>query len=318
MLSQHPELQDCIINADKLLAMHHDILAVQSFFFDNVQEKIFRIGTIKGEWNSEMGTNASGVNKINKFDVVTYVVDDFSQYFLAYADFIPTGTLPTDNTYYLQISIKGSDGDPGTGLAPRGNWLNNVQYFVADLVSHKGFLWYTLTENIGNEPTDDSEFWIKINIPFQVSVTTDTPQNLESDGLWLHIQSDGHVIMKTPNTDGGYSVIYPETKAKYVFDATGASLQKKLFQTYLDRDDVIVTMTESENVYTIEAKLLNNQTVIVAREVITDNFEENNSMTDELTIYDETGIAVIYHVINTTELDESGLIYTNTPNVLEV
>ncbi|CDC28089.1 unknown [Firmicutes bacterium CAG:466] len=78
--------------------MHHDILAVQSFFFDNVQEKIFRIGEIKGEWNSEMGTDGSGKNKINKFDVVTYNVNYVGQYFLAYADFIPVGTLPTDIT----------------------------------------------------------------------------------------------------------------------------------------------------------------------------------------------------------------------------
>lgn len=226
-MAQHPELQECIINADKLLSMHHDILAVQSFFFDNVQEKIFRIGNIKGNWNAEMGTDAEGINKINKFDVVKYEINYTGQYFLAYADYIPIGTLPTETSYYLQITIQGEkgldgadgkDGESGTGLTPRGNYLISTDYFKNDLVSYNGKLYYALQDNTSQLPdNENSEYWEEIHISIQTFVSNIQNDHLESFGLWVHIQDDGHVILKTPNGEL-YNALYPETKTDYVFD----------------------------------------------------------------------------------------------------
>lgn len=67
VLLKNPSIKDCIINAEKLLRLQHSIIAVERFFFDNVQEKIYRIGNKKGKWNAQMSTETTGENCIKKF-----------------------------------------------------------------------------------------------------------------------------------------------------------------------------------------------------------------------------------------------------------
>ena len=96
ILSANPSLNECIINADKLLSLHHSILAVQRFFYDNVQEKIYRIGQQKGDWNALMSSDATTEkNKLNMYDIVRYPVNGIKQYFMVVSSKIVAGTLPT-------------------------------------------------------------------------------------------------------------------------------------------------------------------------------------------------------------------------------
>lgn len=305
LLRVNPSLMDCIINADKLLALHHSIISVERFFYDNVLEKIFRIGNQKGQWNEFMSSDAEDeAYRLNKYDVVRYPVDGISQYFLVIGNNIEAGDTPLenlDNEKYLQVSMKGDkgdqgytpiknvdyfDGQSGLGLTPRGVWVNNLDYFQYDLVSHNGYLWYCTADNIAVEPGVDP-MWIKIKISMQSSVGSDIPVNLEEGGIWMHMQDDGHIIIKTKNADGEYVTMFPETQASYVKDATGVSLQRKIYQHYFDRDDVKVTMTDTDPVYTTTATLLTNEAIVVAQSVLTDATDENGTMTEEFTVYDE-------------------------------
>ena len=125
--------------------------------------------------------------------------------------------------------------------------------------------------------------------------------NLEDGGLWLHIQDDGHVIMRTKDESDEYNPLYPETQAKYVIDAAGANLQTKIYQHYFERDDVITTLSSNDNetVYTSLAKLISNPNIVVAKEIVTNNLEINDvniedQWISEFTAYDETGVYVMY------------------------
>ena len=318
ILSANPSLNECIINADKLLSLHHSILAVQRFFYDNVQEKIYRMGQQKGDWHALMSSDASTEeNKLNMYDIVRYPIDGIKQYFMVISSEIMAGTLPTDASCYMQMTMKGDKGDtgytpvkgvdyfdgvdgaPGLGMSPRGIWISNKQYYQYDLVSHNGFLWYALNDTVAEEPSDESSVWVKIPISLQIAYGASMPINLEDGGLWMHLQDDGHVILKTKDASGTYKVIHPETQAKYIFDATGTNLQRKLYQNYFERDDVTVTTEENNNVITITATLHNNQAIIVAKMVQSDNLDTDSTVVTEYTAYDETGIYVMYKSIKT-------------------
>ena len=332
ILIANPSLQECMINAEKLLKIYHAVIALERFFYDNVLDKIFRLGTLKGDWNSLMSSTADGDNKLNHFDVVRYPVDGVIQYFLVYEDGIVAGEIPTESEKYIQISMKGDKGDPGQtpikgidyvdgidgapglGLSPNGAWVNNKEYYQYDLVSHNGYLWYALTDNLAEEPIDGSTFWQRIKITLQVATSTETPVNLEDGGLWLHMQDDGHIIMKTKNEAGEYVALMPETQAKYVFDEVGESLQKKIYRHYFDRDDVKITMVETDNVYTTTATLLNT-TIDVAKAVMTDNLDVDGTATEEFTVYDETGVYVMYKCKKTYTDNGSGT-QTCTPEII--
>lgn len=330
LLQANPTLEECMINADKILQIYHAVIALEKYFFDDVEGKIFRVGNIKGDWNNQMSSNAEGDNLLNKFDVVRYPVDGVSQYFLVYGDEIEAGEIPTESEKYLQMSIKGDtgeagytpiknidyfDGVSGLGLSPRGAWVNNLDYFQYDLVSHNGYLWYCLEDNIAKEPSVDS-VWVKIEISMQNSVGSDIPTNLEEGGIWMHMQDDGHIVMKTKNSDGEYVVMYPETQALYVKDAAGTSLQRKIYQHYFERDDVMVTLTDTDPVFTTKATLLGSGSIVVAEATLTDNSDVDGTMTREFTAYDETGVYVMYRCVDHYTMDEETGIYTRTPEVI--
>lgn len=335
ILMAHPKLEECIINADKLLRIYDAIIAIERFFFDSIQEKIYRIGQLKGDWNAQMSSTATGDNLLNHFDVVRYPVDGVKQYFLVYKDEIVAGMIPTEHPeVYLQLSMKGDKGDAGRdgvdgidgasglGMSPRGAYVANKQYYQYDLVSHNGLLWYATEEVVGVEPSETSTVWQKINISLQVTTSTQTPVALEDGGLWLHLQDDGHIIMKTKNESGEYAPLYPETQAKYVIDAAGENLQTKSYKAYFDRDDVVTTLTPNSDftVYTSEAKLKSNSNIIVARKVLSDTSKTAGDGISEqwtlvYTAYDETGVYVMYKCQQILNGYTDGR-WENTPEVI--
>lgn len=368
LLKSNPSLKECIINADTLLTLHHQILAVQRFFYDSVQEKIYRIGSLKGDWTETMSSDAENENDhLNMYDIVRYPVEyldissdtdiDFDIEDANFVDVLPTnaqeetlyvvnnvcyiydefweniGRVETANQYfmvvsndinageiplvypdkYMQMTIKGEkgdagytpikgidydDGENGLGLAPTGAWVQDKAYKMYDMVSHNGYLWYTVTDLDGDlrgiEPTDGSEYWIKMDIVLQLAVGTEAPNFLEEGGLWLHLQNDGHVILRTKDDKGYYSTLYPETYAKYIFDETGANLQKKIYQHYFNRDDVMIEFLDTAPTYTMTAYLVDNPNVVVAKSVLTDNSLVNGTKIEEFTTYDETGVFITY------------------------
>ena len=319
LLAANPSLNDCIINAAKLLKLQHSILAVQRYFFDSVQNQIFRIGSLKGDWNSSMSSTATGDNKLNMFDVVKYPINGIKQYFSVISSEITAGTLPTDTSKYMQLSMKGDKGDTGEdgidgtngvdgasglGLSPRGAWISNKEYFQYDLVSHGGVLWYALQDNVASEPIPSSNIWVNIDIALQVSYGTEEPIRLSDGGVWLHLQEDGRVVMKTKQQNGDFIVIYPETKADYIRSADGVNLQRLIYQHAFDRDDVDVTSSDIVNdVMTVSAKLKSNSNITVATNVITDTSDVDNKITSEFTVYDNTGVYVVYKT--TTPITEN-------------
>lgn len=321
-LSANQTLQESQMNAEKLLKIHHAILALERYYFDDVQQQIFRIGNKRGAWNAYMSSfTADDAYRLNKYDVVTYPVDGVDQYFLVYGDNINEGEIPTESEKYLQMSIKGDKGDKGDagytpikdvdyrdgvdgiGMSPKGAWANNRDYFQYDLVSHNGYLWYCLEDNIAQEPSNESSIWVKFNISMQSAVGTDIPDNLEDGGIWMHLQDDGHIILKTKDANGEYIPMYPETQASYVKDATGKSLQRWIYQHYFERDDVKIEFEDTDPVFTLTAKLLSNEKVVVAKHIITDSVLTNKQKVHEFTAYDETGVYVMYRtkIVDTWE-----------------
>lgn len=400
LLEDNPQLMDSQFNADKLKRIHHSILALQHFFFDDVREKIYRIGQLKGDWTKTMCTDAKNEdgtedteNALHMYDIVRYPVryyniannmgikmsnlikvdtlpsvgeidaiyilevdpsiqvekastgihhecyifidgqwelighiEDVKQYFMVISNDIKPEDVPTEHPdKYMQMSIKGDrgepgytpkknvdywDGTPGTGMAPCGAWISTTQYTQYNLVSHNGYLWYTPNENgsVGNEPSIDSTDWIRLDISLQLAVGADAPFFLEEGGLWLHVQNDGHVILRTKDENGTFTVFYPETKAKYIFDETGENLQKKIYQHYFDRDDVKIIFKDNDPVYTMEAKLLNNPDITVAKATLTE--DDNGVQTEDFVTYDETGYIVTYHCKKIYEQDGNQYIVT--------
>ena len=102
--------------------------------------------------------------------IVFYYVGTTKNPYMAIADNIPIGTLPTNINYWYPLSIKGEQGVPGLGLTPRGIWSEYIQYYQNDLVSYNNALWAANEDNIGYFPSDSSTVWysvLSINIAYE-------------------------------------------------------------------------------------------------------------------------------------------------------
>lgn len=169
VLTAHPELLNMIINAKIFNDLRDEIIATQRTFRDDVENYIFTVVKNRGTWSSSV--------RYIKYNVVFYTVDTLTTPYMAIADNIPIGTVPTNINFWYPLAIKGEQGESGLGLSPRGVWNENVQYYKDDLVSYSNALWAATEDNIGYFPNDTSTMWYKvlsINFAFgSIKITND-------------------------------------------------------------------------------------------------------------------------------------------------
>ena len=134
---------------------------------------------------------------------VTYVLFNFVTYnnetYMALGD-VPVGTLPTDTTYWLHVSIRGEAGAEGLDLTLRYDWDNAVTYVVNDVVSYNNKLYVAIQPNVNVAPDTDTTMWMLL-IDFdlgKIVVSLTAPENPNDDDVWL--QPTSAPTVATPTT----------------------------------------------------------------------------------------------------------------------
>lgn len=73
---------------------------------------------------------------------------------------VPTGTLPTDSTYWLLLGLKGFPGQTSvSNVQVKYAWNDTTEYLINDVVSHKNELFYAVTPNTNMEPGLNPDIW---------------------------------------------------------------------------------------------------------------------------------------------------------------
>lgn len=185
VITSHPELLNMIINAKIFNDLRDEIIATQRTFKDNVENYIFNIVKNRGAWSSSI--------KYVKYNVVFYSVDTITTPFMAIADDIPIGIIPTNINYWYPLAIRGEQGTSGLGLSPRGVWDENIQYYKDDMVSYNNSLWAANEDNIGYFPNDTSTIWysvLSINIAHSSMKITNDEIDKILDGTATYTDGD--------------------------------------------------------------------------------------------------------------------------------
>lgn len=152
VITAHPELLTMIINAKIFNDLRDEIIATQRVFRDDVESYIFNVVSNKGDWNA--------ATKYIKYNVVFYVVDSVTLPFLAIANDIPIGIVPTNTDYWYPLAIKGEQGESGIGLSFEGAWDANITYNMDSAVTYNNSLYASVIDNnISNTPSKTSIYW---------------------------------------------------------------------------------------------------------------------------------------------------------------
>lgn len=146
LLVDHPELQNCMINAKTINRCYDGIKALQRYYFSDIQKYIEELITYRGEYSSK--------NSYEKYDVCLYN----SSAYLCVSD-SEIGVLPTSDKW-VQITLKGDQGVPGLGLSFMGIWSATTTYPKDSCVTYNNVLYASKTDNnLAKTPSSNSEYW---------------------------------------------------------------------------------------------------------------------------------------------------------------
>ena len=189
ILAQIPSGTQKIIKATDLNKITQAILAVERFYFTDIEPYL---ETQQQSWLdtinqfSYKGTWSSG-STYETNNIVTYTTGGYTFLFLATAT-PPTGTAPTNTTYWRVLTIQGQQGPSGEGLSYRQAWSNGTTYSAGDVVTYQGALWSATQASQNAEPTTGSQYWQQIMsltaITYPIQDTQ--PTNLSPGGLWFN------------------------------------------------------------------------------------------------------------------------------------
>ena len=156
LLIDHPELQNCMINAKTINRCYDGIKALQRYYFSDIQKYIEELISFRGEYSNK--------SSYKKYDVVLYN----SSAYLCVSD-SGIGILPTSDKW-VQITLKGDQGVPGLGLNFSGAWSSTISYKKDSCVTYNNVL-YASTEdnNLGRTPSQNSSYW---SLVFDISEFT--------------------------------------------------------------------------------------------------------------------------------------------------
>lgn len=223
-----PSATQKIINADGLNKITQAMLAVERFYYTDIEPYI---DDLQADWLDVInqfyyaGTWATG-SAYEKNNIVSYDVGGVIFLYMATVDNVPVGAIPTNTNYWRQLTIQGIQGVSGVGLSYRQEWNAIDTFYVEDAVTYDGALWQCLEENAGVQPGTDSTKWKRI---MSLAATTYPIQDTEPTA-----QDPGELWFNTSNNVTEYIHVEPLSTP-----ATAANIQSG-YQAYDADGNVIV------------------------------------------------------------------------------
>lgn len=180
ILTTNPTLQTKIINAENLNKIRDAIISMQKFYLDDISNILEDLVSYKDVY--------SPTAQYEKYDVIGYTIDLHLQYFMCINNSVPIGTLPTNTTYFVPLTLKGEQGVSGTGLSYRGEWSSATQYYKDDCVSDNNKLWAANANNLNSKPALDNSDWVLVvDIYKQVILSVEQPVGQAVGDVWYSI-----------------------------------------------------------------------------------------------------------------------------------
>lgn len=193
ILAQIPQGTQKIITANSLNTLSQAMLAVERFYKTDIEPYV---QNLQQSWLTTInqfsykGVWSSGTSYITN-NLVSYTTSGLNLVYIALSD-VPTGTAPTNQTYWRLLTIQGQTGASGTGLSYRQEWNNSTTYSTDDAVTYDGALWMALQPSQNRIPDSNPSYWQMV---MSLETTTypiqDTePTNLQVEGLWFNTSNN--------------------------------------------------------------------------------------------------------------------------------
>lgn len=154
-----------IVNATRLNQIGDAVEAIETYYKSNIQSYIT---TKQAEWLS-VATNFvykgtySDITQYTKDNMVFYTNNGIDYIYICIATPSTVGILPTNSTYWQQLTIQGLKGTANTTTTSyAGVWDSATAYIANQIVEYNNQLWLCTTANSNQAPTSSSTYWSNI------------------------------------------------------------------------------------------------------------------------------------------------------------
>lgn len=150
IVENNPQLASKVLSASNLNNLVNSILSLETEYHDETTEKFI-------QYTNEFQLSIDELIYMTPFRELTqYEVNNF----VVYGDYLcyckvqpPTGTLPTDTNYWVNLYLKGEKGDPSLGVNYAGAWSSVSSYVAKDMVVYNGIVYIANTANTNEVPS---------------------------------------------------------------------------------------------------------------------------------------------------------------------
>lgn len=191
ILNANPQLNGKIFSANDYNQIRDAVLALERFYDNDIYGYITEK---QAGWIAEIDKfNFEGVYsptvQYSKNNMVNYTTLEGTFLYLCIST-PPTGTPPTNNTYWRTLTLRGERGASGDGLSFTYVWDSTAQYKVNDVVIYGNKWWAATQANRGQQPADGSSYWSEVLTALpavQVPVTEVQPTNQVIGDQWYQV-----------------------------------------------------------------------------------------------------------------------------------
>lgn len=197
ILFQNPSLYNKFLNADKINKNRDIIIALERYLKTDYQQYI---ETKQQAWKLIV----EQFKYIGDFSVTsTYSVNNMVSYssslnnkqlYICIQNVTSAGILPTNESYWRELTIKGDRGQTGIGLVWAGEYNNSATYQADNLIYYNNALYASLSnDNIGHIPDISPIYWTLVlepPEPITYSISATQPNNLSVGDLWFKLEGE--------------------------------------------------------------------------------------------------------------------------------
>lgn len=186
IVNNNPQLSNKVLNASNLNNLVNNILSLENEFNDNVNGEL-SIDLLDFNLSIDEFIYTTTFNNAIQYEVNNVVDYNGDLYYCKVKP--PMGTLPTNQTYWLYIGLKGNKGDYALGVNYKGVWTNTTQYIINDMIVHKNVVYISKTTNSQKIPSDNTSDWFsacRIS-PQGIYVSSLEPSNAPQGSIWIEL-----------------------------------------------------------------------------------------------------------------------------------
>lgn len=191
ILIANPQLNGKLFAANDYNQIRDAILALERFYKNDIYNYILEKQT---EWENKTDNFShkgvySPTTQYYQNNLVDYTGSEGTLLYLCIQT-PPTGTAPTNTTYWRVLTLRGERGVSGEGLSFTYVWSATTQYTRNDIVVFDSKWWVATQDNRGQVPQQGSTYWsvMMTALPaLQIPVTEIQPTNQILGDQWYQV-----------------------------------------------------------------------------------------------------------------------------------